>query len=65
MIKRLSILALILSAVVATQFSLGSSTSGTKGHGPAFDSDRFSDAQVPALDFGTAVAASRWSVPES
>lgn len=74
MIKRLSILALILCAAAATQFNLngagvtgpGTADPGAADPGAPFlmDADRFLSAQVPALDFGQPALA-RWSVPES
>ena len=59
MIKRISILALILGAIAAAQIGVGGPSVG------AIDPqvDRFLAADVPALDFGT--HSPRWSLPKS
>lgn len=59
MIKRISILALILGAIAAAQIGVGgpSETAITE------TADRFHAAHVPALDFGAETP--RWSLPKS
>lgn len=59
MIKRISILALILGAIAAAQIGVG----GPSDLSNETTADRFSAAAVPVLDFGD--NAPRWALPKS
>ena len=63
MIKRISILALILGAIAAAQIGVGGPSDMTSDRAVNTMADRFRAADVPTLDFGT--NSPRWSLPKS
>lgn len=63
MIKRISILALILGAIAAAQIGVGGPSYTNNDKAVDTMADRFRAADVPTLDFGT--NSPRWSLPKS
>ena len=63
MIKRISIMALILGAIAAAQIGVGGPSYTTNDKAVDTMADRFRAADVPTLDFGT--NSPRWSLPKS
>ena len=63
MMKRISILALILGAIAAAQIGVGGPSYTTNDKAVDTMADRFRAADVPTLDFGT--NSPRWSLPKS